>query len=108
VLHKCANPTCSNLFRRLSQGKLFQVEAEYLPGSSQPAQFARKSRPLRKVEYYWLCDQCSSFLTLTFEKGRGMITVPLLFTGRKPAATVHLDGTRPGMAHSVTASSTDQ
>ena len=27
------------------------------------------------IERYWLCDNCSSTLTLTFE--RGLITVPL-------------------------------
>jgi len=26
MLRKCANPACPNLFRHLSQGKLFQVE----------------------------------------------------------------------------------
>jgi hypothetical protein len=108
VLHKCANPACSNLFRHLSQGKLFRVEAEYFHGSSQPLLFTRKDRPLRHVEHYWLCDECSSFLTLTFEKGRGMITVPLPCPGRKPVTTVHLKSVRPGMAHAVAASSTER
>lgn len=30
MLHNCANSPCSNLFRRLNEGKLFQVEAQYL------------------------------------------------------------------------------
>jgi hypothetical protein len=56
MLRKCANPACPNLFRHLSQGRI---------------------RSPRRVEHYWLCDECSSLLTLTFEKGRGMITVPI-------------------------------
>ncbi len=37
----------------------------------------RRERLARRVERYWLCDCCSSLLTLTFERGRGMVTVPL-------------------------------
>jgi len=34
----------------------------------------RRTRRPRRIEHYWLCDPCSLLLTLTFEKGRGMIT----------------------------------
>ncbi len=94
MLHKCANPVCLNRFRRLNQGKLFQVENEYFAApSSLPATPTRKVRSCRRVEYYWLCDQCCSLLTLTFEKGRGMITVPLPEAKRTPMA-VHLRAVR--------------
>jgi hypothetical protein len=88
MLHKCANRACSNPFRRLSDGKLFQVETEYLqaPGSEQNVNGRRHPR---RVEHYWLCNECASFLTLTFEKGTGMITVPLPDLGvRKTVAAV--------------------
>jgi len=29
------------------------------------------------VERYWLCDDCCSTLTLTFEQGRGIAAIPL-------------------------------
>lgn len=78
MLRKCANNTCSNPFRRLSEGKLFQVETEYSAPAPVPKLRASGStRPLHRIEHYWLCDECSSFLTLTFEKGQGMITIPL-------------------------------
>jgi hypothetical protein len=79
MLRKCANNTCSNPFRRLSDGKLFQVETEYLAPPDGPRTRAAGwgPRPLHRIEHYWLCDECSSFLTLTFEKGQGMVTVPL-------------------------------
>jgi hypothetical protein len=79
MLYKCANPVCSKPFRRLDQGKLFQVETEYFPASE-----ARQSLPTRRgrmlrhhVERYWLCDECASGLTLAFEQGRGIATMPL-------------------------------
>src|SRR6266567_6961834 len=76
MLHKCANTSCSNPFRRLSEGKLFQVETEYFsPLELQKAHPSRNGRPMHRIEHYWLCNECSSFLTLTFEKGRGMITI---------------------------------
>src|ERR1700686_2709830 len=75
VLHKCANPACDIPFRKLSQGKLFLVETELLEGSAlKRANWRGKS--LRRVEYYWLCDQCAFVLTLSYEEGRGVVAVP--------------------------------
>jgi hypothetical protein len=37
----------------------------------------RKNRALSTFEHYWLCDNCSSFLTLTFGGERGLTAVPL-------------------------------
>ncbi len=83
MLHKCANPACPNPFRQLSQGKLFQVETgDFTASIPRPLTPKRRLRSLRHVEHYWLCDECCSLLTLTFEKARGMITVPL-HTGNK-------------------------
>jgi len=78
MLQKCANSTCSNPFRRLSEGKLFQVETEYFSSPQFPSKRSvRGGRRMNRIEHYWLCDECSSFLTLAFEKGQGMITVAL-------------------------------
>ena len=71
MLKKCANPLCPNAFRVLSQGKLFQMEVDDFVACAN-----RKNRSPRRVERYWLCDRCCSSLTLIFEKGRGMVTVP--------------------------------
>jgi hypothetical protein len=46
VLHKCANPDCSSVFRRLSHGKLFlleidhAVESGHTPFANQPKRTA--------------------------------------------------------------------
>ena len=78
MLHKCANSACPNRFRHLTLGKLFLVETQFFPVStSRRVTTTRRTRSPGRVEHYWLCDPCSLLLTLTFEKGRGMITVPL-------------------------------
>ena len=78
MLHKCANPACSSLFRSLSHGKLFLLDIDSSAAiASGIAPAIRRGRSGRQMERYWLCDGCSSILTLAFERGRGMVTVPL-------------------------------
>lgn len=78
VLHKCANSACSSLFRSLSRGKLFLLDTGGpAAAASGIAPSNRQGRSVRHIERYWLCDGCSSLCTLTFERGRGMVTVPL-------------------------------
>jgi hypothetical protein len=89
MLHKCANPACVNPFRKLSEGKLFLLEMESPSSSSQQRRYGDGRRPHR-IEHFWLCDQCASVLTLAFEKGKGMIAVPLCPPERKPQASVRL------------------
>jgi hypothetical protein len=88
MLHKCANKDCLSLFRSMSRGKLFHVE--------QPARARlttmRKHRSLPRPEYFWLCDDCSLFFTLTFVEGQGLVAVPLRkkmagqISGKEPSA----------------------
>lgn len=78
MLHKCANPSCAVRFRHLGRGKLFQIESEYLEAPEQTSGVIhRRTRPLRRVERYWLCDECAGCVTLTFDQTRGVITIPL-------------------------------
>ncbi len=51
MLSKCANPGCSEVFRYLGEGRLFQVGRAVTPDSGGKAS--------RKIEHYWLCNQCS-------------------------------------------------
>ncbi len=92
MLYKCANESCNTPFRRLREGKLFQVETEYFARCGSSRNSGRKARPTRRVEHYWLCDACSPFVTLTFDQGRGVITVPLPGgLGKKTVKMVNLD-----------------
>jgi hypothetical protein len=76
MLHKCANPACLTAFRSLSQGKLFQLESRKFAPSGQTAT-GRRLRTVRRVERYWLCDECSGSLTLASEKFGGVAAIPL-------------------------------
>lgn len=96
MLHKCANPSCTNPFRKLSQGKLFLVDTQPF-GESATRRARWNNRPVQRVEYYWLCDQCAFVLTLSYEKGRGVVAVPRPeIAKRKPAAAVHVAETPNG------------
>ena len=77
MLYKCANEACNTPFRRLREGKLFQVETEYIAGRGPSPTLSRRVRPWRRIEHYWLCDACSPFVTLAFDRNRGVVTVPL-------------------------------
>jgi hypothetical protein len=78
VLSKCANPACLSLFRSLNRGKLFVLDTDRAAEASPRAACAtRVRRSVHQVERFWLCDGCSLHITLTFEPGRGMVTVPL-------------------------------
>ena len=86
MLHKCANPVCLVPFRKLRQGKLFLVETEPLEGSELRRAHWR-GQPSHRIEYYWLCDQCAFALTLSYERGRGVVTLPRPeVSPKKPAA----------------------
>jgi hypothetical protein len=102
MLHKCANPNCAHPFRKLSEGKLFLAEVgSWRSPESTTAKWDDRTPP--RVEYFWLCDQCACVLTLSFEKGKGMVTVPLPEAVRKrPVAVREAAGVRhllPGMEH---------
>ena len=42
MLYKCANESCNTPFRRLREGKLFQVETEYFAGRGPSANTGRR------------------------------------------------------------------
>lgn len=99
MLHKCANPDCVRPFRRLAEGKLFLIEiAGACPSGRTAARW--DGQTLHRVEHFWLCEQCASVLTLSFDKGRGLMTVPLPEAVRKRPASVLNAATVGNMAHS--------
>jgi hypothetical protein len=90
MLSHCANPQCMKPFLRLRQGKLFLVETESAatPGDVRSA----LSRPMRllarRVDRYWLCDECSVVWTLVHELDQGIVLMPL----RRPMTSVGGNG----------------
>jgi len=97
MLSKCANPECPAPFRKLREGKLFNVEVASFASDKRPAESSQfRTREQRRVEFYWLCNQCAAYLTLAYDRERGIITVPL---PRKIApASVSLLGATPALA----------
>lgn len=86
MLHKCANPSCENAFLKLTQGKLFLVETDQASAAG-PSLVSKKPNQ-RRIEHYWLCDACAPVLTLAYQRGRGIVAVPLTEPSQKmpPAA----------------------
>jgi hypothetical protein len=77
MLSKCANSSCSNPFLYLNKGKLYRMEIDtpLTEGTAAAADFAPK-KFARRIEYFWLCDECAPRMTLTFKKGVGIKAMP--------------------------------
>ena len=78
MLSKCANPGCSASFLYLHQGKLFHLETNGNGDNTRvdiPDPQGKNSS--RRLEYFWLCDECASIMTVGFKKGVGVTTRPL-------------------------------
>lgn len=72
MLSKCANHVCSNQFRYLHQGKLFEVEVQF-SGRFQPNDSREPAGGTAQIERWWLCDQCMRYITLRFDRRYGLV-----------------------------------
>jgi hypothetical protein len=80
MVSKCANPGCSASFHYFHQGKLFRWETTggiYDSGPTFGTEPGEK-RPSRRVEFFWLCSDCASEMTLAFDRRVGVTTQPLI------------------------------
>jgi hypothetical protein len=81
MLAKCANPVCHAPFLYLREGRLYQIEtgAELArpPEQNNQPSSADERKPVRRLEFFWLCGSCSQQMTLVFDRGRGVVAVPL-------------------------------
>jgi len=74
VLAKCANPSCSTTLVYLREGKIFTVEStESKPNLDGSVSIQAKAS--NRVEHFWLCGPCSSEMTLTYDRQRGIEVV---------------------------------
>ena len=69
MVSKCANPECSKSFHYLREGKLFRLMFGY-PSRG----FRRKEH---RVEYLWLCADCSPKYSLSWDRNHGIVLVPI-------------------------------
>ena len=78
MLSHCANPQCSRPFLRLGQGKLFLVESDSAESRKPSAHPSRSIRlQFKRMERYWLCDQCRQVWTLAQDRNNGIMLLPL-------------------------------
>ena len=75
MLSKCANPDCSHRFLYLHEGKLFRWDGRQI--IQHRSFLADQSKPSRKLEYFWLCNDCSRRMTLVFRRDTGVTIRPL-------------------------------
>jgi hypothetical protein len=68
MIAKCANPVCSAPFHYLREGKVFRMEFD--PNGSPLGPKLAGSKPVRKIEHFWLCGPCSTTLTLLMNQGK--------------------------------------
>ena len=74
MLAKCANPTCSALFRYLHQGRLFVLDRLKDAGAGE--RFKNERRAAHQLRYFWLCDTCHRSMTVVTEQGWKVKVVP--------------------------------
>ena len=73
MVSKCANPECIASFRYFHQGKLFRVEVDVgVDRRRSLGDDEETQKHLRRIEFYWLCENCAGRMTLVFEKGVGV------------------------------------
>jgi hypothetical protein len=67
MLSKCSNSSCSTPFRYLHQGTLFLLECDSEHSASTSS----------RGEYFWLCERCSSVMTLRLGEDETVVAVPI-------------------------------
>ncbi len=68
MLAKCSNPDCSAQFLHLKNGRLFVVDSS--------SALLRDNKPATR-EYFWLCRNCSSTMTLRLERDGAIVAVSM-------------------------------
>jgi hypothetical protein len=82
MLGKCANPVCRALFRKLGRGKLFAFESVTIAKSADITSNTSNIKTGRSPVFFWLCDSCSSTLTLGLDAG-GQLTLERIPDGSR-------------------------
>ena len=71
MLSKCANSACFNSFRYFHQGKLFRMA---MSAENHPEGGSAAKKSAGHTEFFWLCEECSSEMTVIFKPGGGVTT----------------------------------
>ena len=81
MVKTCANAACAAPFRHRRGGKLFRcdVKTPSDPCRDVPDQICQL-KPIRSSVFFWLCENCCSTMTLSFDPQTGLTIVPLKAT----------------------------
>ena len=86
MVSKCANPQCEVPFRYFHQGKLFRLETEHGYDRRRGlGEDASMKKPMRRIEFFWLCEGCAGKMTLTSDKDIGVTVRPRMALGATAA-----------------------
>ena len=73
MVSKCANPDCSTPFLYFHRGKLFRLETDGRPDRRREmGDDTSMKKCMRRIEFYWLCEDCAEKMTLAFDKSTGV------------------------------------
>jgi hypothetical protein len=75
MVSKCANPACTASFRYFHNGQLFRLETR---AARDPIDDNGMKKSERRLEFYWLCEDCARKMTLAFDRGVGVSIRPKL------------------------------
>ena len=70
MVSKCANPSCSSIFRYLHEGRIFHAAV----GSAAQRKVAVHGIPV--LERFWFCGECSKKVTV-ISHSAGVLVAPL-------------------------------
>jgi hypothetical protein len=89
MVSKCLNSYCSATFRYMGQGRLFRVDFADLARQGLLADkkvvisIRSKAQP---VEHFWLCEKCSTTMTIKLSEAGEVQLVPLEALAQSPSA----------------------
>ncbi len=96
MIQKCANPKCDVEFLYVSRGRLFSFELRHpaVPCRDVPPAICER-KPSHATIHFWLCENCSSKLSLHFTMETGLSVVAVSGTAGSHGASKPLDPSMP-------------
>jgi len=77
MVSKCANPECNVPLQYLRDGKVFRIEVQELsPEGSEPFITMAPKKPMKRVEHFWLCGECSKTMSVSFDGQQHVMITP--------------------------------
>ena len=93
MISRCANPACNKPFHYLRGGRLYRFDGRAISANPKTIANAVYSiSPSHNSVFFWLCEECSSKLSLRFD-GSAVAIVPAQVFGHDSDTAVISSGT---------------